>query len=88
MTEIILWFLDKAGGSCIPPTKPVKFSLVCFAESSGIVLITACNGFFWLDLRSMKIVRWFSERRVLYTTQNIPYEMSLTAWVPTFNSTL
>jgi hypothetical protein len=88
MTETILRFLDKAGGSCIPPTKPVKFKLVWFAESSGIVLINTCNGFFWLDLHSMKIVRWFSDHRVSYTTQNIPYEMSLTAWVPTFSSTL
>ncbi|XBH75432.1 hypothetical protein VPH35_102191 [Triticum aestivum] len=88
MTETILRFLDKAGGSCIPPTKPVKFNLVWFAQRSGIVLINACSGSFWLDLQSTEIVRWFSDNRVPYTTQNIPFEMSLTAWVPTFSSTL
>ncbi|XBH59703.1 hypothetical protein VPH35_114395 [Triticum aestivum] len=54
MTETILRFLDKAGGSCIPPTKPVKFSLVWFAEKSGTVLINACRGSFWLDLQSWR----------------------------------
>ncbi|VAI41911.1 unnamed protein product [Triticum turgidum subsp. durum] len=88
MTETILRFLDKVGGSCIPPTKPVQFNLVWLAERSGTVLINACDGFFWLDLQSMEIVRWFSDRRVQYMTENnIPYEMSLTAWVPTFSST-
>ncbi|XP_044955938.1 uncharacterized protein LOC123406981 [Hordeum vulgare subsp. vulgare] len=88
MTETILRFLDKEGGGCIPPTKPVGFSLVSFAEKSGTVLIKACNGFFWLDLRTMEIVRWFWDHGVPYTTHNIPYEISLTAWVPTFSSTL
>ncbi|XP_044405425.1 uncharacterized protein [Triticum aestivum] len=88
MTEKISRFLEKAGGSCIPPTNPVQFKLIWFAEKSGTVLIDTCRGFFWLDLQSMEIVRWFLDHRIPYTTHNIPYEMSLTAWVPTFSSTL
>ncbi|KAF7087836.1 LOW QUALITY PROTEIN: hypothetical protein CFC21_090996 [Triticum aestivum] len=89
MTEKILRFLDKAGGSCIPPTNPVQLKLIGFGETSGTVLIDTCRGFFWLDLQSiMEIVRWFLDHRIPYTTHNIPYEMSLTAWVSTFNSTL
>ncbi|XBH75399.1 hypothetical protein VPH35_102160 [Triticum aestivum] len=88
MTEKISRFLEKEGGSCIPPTNPVQFKLIWFAEKSGTVLIDTCRGFFWLDLQSMEIVRWFLDHRIPYTTHNIPYEMSLTAWVPTFSSTL
>ncbi|XBI42972.1 hypothetical protein VPH35_107804 [Triticum aestivum] len=88
MTEKISRFVDKAGGSCISPTNPVQFKLIWFAEKSGTVLIDTCRGFFWLDLQSMEIVRWFLDHRIPYTTHNIPYEMSLTAWVPTFSSTL
>ncbi|EMS67552.1 hypothetical protein TRIUR3_04486 [Triticum urartu] len=60
---------------------------------SGTVLIKvlinmSTVGYFWLNLQSMKIVRWFSDRGEEYPTGNMPYEMNLAAWVPTFSSTL
>ncbi|KAM3317801.1 hypothetical protein ACQJBY_035488 [Aegilops geniculata] len=95
-TETILRFLDEAGGSRPPPSQwEVKheIKLLWFAERSGTVLIKvlinmSTVGYFWLNLQSMKIVRWFSDRGEEYPTGNMPYEMSLAAWVPTFSSTL
>ncbi|KAE8772163.1 hypothetical protein D1007_55901 [Hordeum vulgare] len=95
-TETILQFLQEAGGSRPPPSRwPVKYELklLCFAERSGTVLIKVLNnmsplGYFWLNLQSMKIIRWFSDRGLEYATGNIPYEMNLAAWIPTFSSTL
>lgn len=94
-TETILQFLDEAGGSRPPPSRwPVKheLKLLWFAERSGTVLIKvlinmSTVGYFWLNLQSMKIVRWFSDPGVEYPTGNMPYEMNLVAWVPTFSST-
>ena len=95
-TETILQFLDEAGGSRPPPSQwEVKheIKLLWFAQRSGTVLIKvlinmSTVGYFWLNLQSMKIVRWFSDRGEEYPTGNMPYEMNLAAWVPTFSSTL
>ncbi|TVU37375.1 hypothetical protein EJB05_10686, partial [Eragrostis curvula] len=58
--------------------------LMWFAQRSGIVLVTIdARGSFWLDLRSMKIVR---SSRTLNGDANYPYEMDLASWVPTFSS--
>ncbi|CAL5084555.1 unnamed protein product [Urochloa decumbens] len=87
-TEAMLRFLDGAGG-----TRPLAWStpqleLEWFAERSGAVLIRMANHhFFWLDLQSMEIVRWFSDARIRYGSKHCPYEMSLSDWVPTFSST-
>lgn len=57
-----------------------------FAERSGVVLIEVSDFcYFWLDLQSKKIVRWFSGSR--YLTVRCPYEMDLSSWVPTFSTT-
>ena len=95
-TETILQFLDEAGRSRPPPSQwEVKheIKLLWFAQRSGTVLIKvlinmSTVGYFWLNLQSMKIVRWFSDRGEEYPTGNMPYEMNLAAWVPTFSSTL
>jgi hypothetical protein len=60
-----------------------------FAERSGFLLVNAGvqYGFFLLDLRSKKIVQWFSGRRLnSFHTVLVPYEMDLSSWVPTFTS--
>ncbi|CAN6206179.1 unnamed protein product [Urochloa humidicola] len=61
-----------------------------FAERSGFVLFSCgVEGEFWLDLRSMEIVRWFPGSPVLYrSTECLPYEMDLASWVPIFTSTI
>ncbi|CAL5084554.1 unnamed protein product [Urochloa decumbens] len=61
-----------------------------FAERSGLVLFSCgIDGEFWLDLRSMEIVRWFPGSPDLYrSTECLPYEMDLASWVPTFSSTI
>ncbi|KAK3127949.1 hypothetical protein QOZ80_7AG0580540 [Eleusine coracana subsp. coracana] len=67
----------------------VYLELVCFSERSGAVLIRIRNWcLFWLDLQSKKIVRWFADRRVNSASMYCPYEMDLSSWVPSFNSTL
>jgi len=60
-----------------------------FAERSGLVLLR-CTGYgiFWLDLRSMELVRWFPGAPAPYGARNLPYEMDLSSWVPTFTSTI
>ncbi|KAL6896547.1 hypothetical protein ACP4OV_007119 [Aristida adscensionis] len=64
--------------------------LVWFAERSGAVLIQMGQyyGNFWLDLQSMKIVRWFLDPSISYATVHCPLEMELSSWVPTFSRTL
>ncbi|CAL5085289.1 unnamed protein product [Urochloa decumbens] len=61
-----------------------------FAERSGLVLLSSFGyGEFWLDLRSMEIVRWFPGSPDLhYRTECLPYEMDLASWVPTFSNTI
>jgi len=60
-----------------------------FAERSGLVLFSSSvYGEFWLDLRSMEIVRWFPGYPELFGTRSLPYEMDLSSWVPTFTSTI
>ncbi|CAN6185669.1 unnamed protein product [Urochloa humidicola] len=62
---------------------PIK--LEWFAERSGAVLIRMYGyGFFWLDLRSMAIVRHFSSSK--YKFVYCPYEMHLSSWAPTFGN--
>ncbi|RLN35854.1 hypothetical protein C2845_PM03G15450 [Panicum miliaceum] len=57
-----------------------------FAERSGLVLLSSHGyGDFWLDLRSMEIVRWFPGAP---GARSLPYEMDLASWVPTFSSTI
>ncbi|CAL5084548.1 unnamed protein product [Urochloa decumbens] len=64
---------------------PIK--LEWFAQRSGAVLIRMYGyGFFWLDLRSMSIVRHFSSSK--YKFVYCPYEMHLSSWAPTFGSTI
>ena len=64
-----------------------KLQLHWFAERSGLVLFS-CDGYgdFWLDHRSMKIVRWFPGDPPGVT--RFPYEMDLSSWVPTFTSSI
>ncbi|XP_037449375.1 uncharacterized protein LOC119318928 [Triticum dicoccoides] len=85
-TQAMLRFIDKAGGSR-PPSTGRGLNVLWFGERSGTVLINSYWGFFWLDLRSMKIVRWFWDRDIPYIDENIGYEMNLADWVPTFSST-
>ncbi|TVU37382.1 hypothetical protein EJB05_10693, partial [Eragrostis curvula] len=60
-----------------------------FAERSGAVLIYfPYRCFFWLDLQSKKIVRWYPDGEDEYNTVYCPYEMDLSSWVPTFTSRL
>ncbi|KAI4963540.1 hypothetical protein ZWY2020_011404 [Hordeum vulgare] len=88
--DAISRFLDKEGrgNNQVIMRGKGTLGLVCFAERSGIVLITSGCTFFWLDLRSMEIVRCFSDSRLKDMDKNIPYEVNLTEWVPTFRSTL
>ncbi|OEL17018.1 hypothetical protein BAE44_0021962 [Dichanthelium oligosanthes] len=86
-TEAMLRFLDSAGGTKPSVWTTSELDLVWFAERSGAVLIRMSHDhFFWLDLQSMEIVRWFSDRRIMYGAQHCPYEMNLSDWVPTFSS--
>ncbi|CAL5085284.1 unnamed protein product [Urochloa decumbens] len=90
-TETMLRFLDGAGGTR-PSTSmwstTHQLELEWFAERSGAVLIRMADyHFFWLDLQSMEIIRWYSDTRISYGSKHCPYEMSLSDWVPTFNST-
>ncbi|TVU37386.1 hypothetical protein EJB05_10698, partial [Eragrostis curvula] len=63
--------------------------LLWFAERSGIVLVyLICYGFFWLDLRSMEIVRQFKYRAAVYSANDHPYEMHLSSWTPTFSAAI
>ncbi|CAL4901357.1 unnamed protein product [Urochloa decumbens] len=73
------------GAVCAPyDTAPIR--LEWFAERSGAVLIRIHGyGFFWLDLRSMAIVRHFSSYEYFVYC---PYEMHLSSWAPTFGSSL
>ncbi|XP_044948958.1 uncharacterized protein LOC123398561 [Hordeum vulgare subsp. vulgare] len=87
-TDAISRFLDKVDGGIRPLPWPSQLHLVSFAKRSGTVLIMSVNCFFWLDLQSMKIVRWFSVHDGPDMVENIPYEINLTDWVPTFNSRL
>ncbi|CAL5084553.1 unnamed protein product [Urochloa decumbens] len=69
---------------------PFRVRLHWFAERSGLVLFTS-NGYgcFWLDVRSMKIVRLVhGGAGILHRTGCLPYEMDLSSWVPTFTSTI
>ncbi|CAN6206384.1 unnamed protein product [Urochloa humidicola] len=69
-------------------TKFHHAKLVWFAERSGMVLIRISTyGLLWLDLRSKKIVRGFSDPRIQYSTTYCPYEVDFKSWVPTFDST-
>ncbi|KAM3297341.1 hypothetical protein ACQJBY_039292 [Aegilops geniculata] len=86
-TQAMLQFIDKAGGSRSPSRGPY-LNVLWFGERSGTVLINSFWGFFWLDLQSMKIVRWFWDREIPYMDENIGYEMNLADWVPIFSSTL
>ncbi|KAI4963539.1 hypothetical protein ZWY2020_011403 [Hordeum vulgare] len=72
--DAISRFLDKEGRGNNPVIMREKgtLGLVCFAERSGIVLITSGCTFFWLDLRSMEIVRCFSDSRLQDMNKNIP----------------
>ncbi|RLM86316.1 hypothetical protein C2845_PM04G33260 [Panicum miliaceum] len=60
-----------------------------FAERSGLVLLSS-NGYgeFWLDLRSMEIVRWCPGSPDQHGAGSLPYEMDLSSWVPTFSGTI
>ncbi|XP_037455578.1 uncharacterized protein LOC119325960 [Triticum dicoccoides] len=86
-TEALLRFIDTAGRSR-PPSRGRGLNVLWFGERSGTVLINSYWGFFWLDLQSMKIVRWFWDREIPSMGENIGYEMNLADWVPTFGSTL
>ncbi|KAM3317816.1 hypothetical protein ACQJBY_035493 [Aegilops geniculata] len=86
-TDAMLLFIDEAGGSR-PPTIGRCLDVLWFGERSGTVLINSYWGFFWLDLQSMKIVRWFWDRKIPSVDENIGYEMNLADWVPEFSSTL
>ncbi|PUZ73331.1 hypothetical protein GQ55_2G466000 [Panicum hallii var. hallii] len=60
-----------------------------FAERSGFVLLSSnLYGEFWLDLRSMEIVRWCPGAPDQHGARSLPYEMDLSSWVPTFSSTI
>ncbi|XBH59686.1 hypothetical protein VPH35_114379 [Triticum aestivum] len=87
-TDAISRFLDNVDGESRRLPRPSQLDLVSFAERSGTVLIKSCSGFFWLDLQSMEIVRWFSDDACPDMVENIPYEINLADWVPTFNSSL
>ncbi|KAK3127947.1 hypothetical protein QOZ80_7AG0580510 [Eleusine coracana subsp. coracana] len=66
-----------------------KVRLHWFAERSGVVLVEIEHcGFFWVELRSMEIVRWFWDPLIEYATVCCPYEIDLSSWVPTFSSTI
>ncbi|KAL6657125.1 hypothetical protein ACP70R_004905 [Stipagrostis hirtigluma subsp. patula] len=68
---------------------PVTIQLEWFAERSGAVLISTYDyGFFWLDLHSMKIVRWFLDPKITSETVHCPVEWDLSSWVPGFSCTL
>jgi hypothetical protein len=87
--EAMLRFLDSVGGTRPSAWTRPELKLEWFAERSGVVLVRMANGsghFFWLDLQSMAIVRWFSDPRISYESTHCPYEMSLSDWVPTFSS--
>jgi hypothetical protein len=50
-------------------TEAIEVKLHWFAERSGVALVQATyNDFFWLDLRTMKIVRWFSDSLMTFAT--------------------
>ncbi|CAL5084552.1 unnamed protein product [Urochloa decumbens] len=70
-------------------TKFDHAKLEWFAERSGAVLIRISTyGLLWLDLRSKKIIRCFSDPRIQYsTTYYCPYEVDFKSWAPTFNCT-
>ncbi|KAI5022470.1 hypothetical protein ZWY2020_059200 [Hordeum vulgare] len=62
-TDAISRFLDDKvddESRPLPIPWPSQLHLVSFAERSGTVLIKPDDNFFWLDLQSMEIVRWFS----------------------------
>ncbi|RLN36257.1 hypothetical protein C2845_PM03G15460 [Panicum miliaceum] len=85
--EAMLWFLDGAGGTRPSVWTRLELQLEWFAERSGAVLIRMSHEhFFWLDLQSMEIIRWFSDSKIGYGSQHWPYEMNLSDWVPTFNT--
>ncbi|KAL6896546.1 hypothetical protein ACP4OV_007118 [Aristida adscensionis] len=79
-----------------PYSPPAKPKLEWFAERSGVELISMdYYGYFWLDLQSMKIVRWFlgprDQKAYFYRVHfymGCPLEMDLSSWVPTFSSVL
>ncbi|KAL6657127.1 hypothetical protein ACP70R_004907 [Stipagrostis hirtigluma subsp. patula] len=86
--EEILRFNNVVGLIERRSTSPVTIHLKWFAERSGAVLIgTYEYGFFWLDLRSMKIVRWFLDPKINSGTVHCPLEWGLSSWVPTFSCT-
>ncbi|KAK3125940.1 hypothetical protein QOZ80_7BG0611680 [Eleusine coracana subsp. coracana] len=85
--ERLVRFAVSVGGR--RPHEYYKVRLHWFAERSGVVLVEIqyC-GFFWVDLRTMEIVRWFSDPLIEYATVCCPYEIDLSSWVPTFSSTI
>ncbi|CAN6200158.1 unnamed protein product [Urochloa humidicola] len=69
------------------PDEVAPIKLECFAERSGAVLIRMYGyGFFLLDLRSMIIVRHFSNSK--YKFVYCPFEMQLSSWAPTLDSVI
>jgi len=78
--EVMLWLRSRRSlGS-------FRAQLHWFAERSGLVLFSSDGyGDFWLDHRSMEIVRWFPDAPVLHGVTRLPYE-DLSSWVPTFTS--
>lgn len=74
---IILRCLDNVDSESIPLPRPGQLDLVSFGERSGAVLIKSDSGFFWLDLQSMEIVRWFSNHGGPDMLENNPYEINL-----------
>ncbi|CAL4896441.1 unnamed protein product [Urochloa decumbens] len=62
-----------------------------FAERSGVVLFRfiSFGGWFWLDLRSMEVVRWFHPGfSWIPTSISFPCEIDLASWAPTFRKSL
>ncbi|CAL5097770.1 unnamed protein product [Urochloa decumbens] len=62
-----------------------------FAERSGVVLFRfiSFGGWFWLDLRSMEVVRWFHPGfSWVPTSISFPFEIDLASWAPTFRKSL